>query len=1024
PVLRRLGGAYARGVRGVGAGSVRHAETRDAAGDPMPNSALVSSEDPAGSSATNAFGGSTGDAEDTEKPDGGSLGATGEGTGKEWTRRSHEVEAATTLVGRHRELEWLLALTTGRGLRDRIGWVSGEEGIGKSAVLAALIREWNERSAPRVAFYWSFAKDGSADHCMRAMAAFCSRGRDYTEADVSEMRVELMGALVNTQPNLLVLDGVERIDHGGRDMLLDTISLVTGSASVATSVVLGSREGPAPILSVSELHLEPLGPDAIHALIDVSVSGDSFARAPSGGFPASARDRTLASGDLLAALSGGNPEVLLSLLGHLAMGITPEEIREQFADKDGKVSTWSVARYRLSNPPFYDVREVRGLLESAESSTASGRLSEAMADASRASEIAQQIGAERRMGGELMARALQLTGMINRQMGNREEGTAQLRQALRRASESGAAALVTSIRELLHDRSQSFDDPVVEAVFHVYGRVSGVGFREWVQRQEAELQVEGTVENLRDGRIRVRCSGAQSRVEQLEQRLRVGPRMARVMRVTRDGANVASAGADVFLSYASVDREVAVRLGELLEGEGLSVFVDQASLQRGEAWREALDAALDRARCVVMLLSRASVASDWVLRESRRALKRQVLVPVMLERGVPLPVEVKELHVGDLRGWDRSDGAQQFQELLSVIVRVVGRESEREEGAAIEGEVAQGFPTADTEVGRAGTGARAEGTAGSTAEDAEFAQVGQSDGEVDEEIRQARAEGAGGSAPDGGAEEPVQSQGAESASAATTAIDLATLDLGDVEGEGWIRLEAGSFRMGDKDPALRAQPEHVVSLSAFRISRFPVTNWQYHLFVRATAGTAPRHWSDGRIPDGIADHPVTQVRWHDAARYCEWLTRVIASRGGGVVQLPTEAQWEYSARGSDGRSFPWGSDHPSAERAIFGKRDGETTPVDAHPAGATPTGIHDLAGNVWEWCRDWSGAYPSESVTEPTGAAEAEEKTRVTRGGSFRSEPVKLRAAYRANREPDQASARCGFRVVWGATGSGKPTSS
>ncbi len=263
---------------------------------------------------------------------------------------------------------------------------------------------------------------------------------------------------------------------------------------------------------------------------------------------------------------------------------------------------------------------------------------------------------------------------------------------------------------------------------------------------------------------------------------------------------------------------------------------------------------------------------------------------------------------------------------------------------------------------------------------------------------------------------------ADETSGATPPFDLDTLDLTDVDGPAWVQLAAATFTMGSSDGEERERPEHVVGCSAFRMSRFPVTNRQYEVFLKHTGLTAPEHWRGGRLPPGTRDHPVTNVTWDDAAAFCSWLTSQIVSRTGGTVLLPTEAQWEFAARGTEGRRYPWGDEPPSRERANFGRQTSEHGPVNAHPAGATPTGIWDMAGNAWEWCRDWYGAYPSETVEDPIGAARG--IVRVIRGGSHQSEPAKLRAAYRANRPPKDVFDRGGFRVVWSPLpGDGAPAS-
>jgi formylglycine-generating enzyme required for sulfatase activity len=201
-----------------------------------------------------------------------------------------------------------------------------------------------------------------------------------------------------------------------------------------------------------------------------------------------------------------------------------------------------------------------------------------------------------------------------------------------------------------------------------------------------------------------------------------------------------------------------------------------------------------------------------------------------------------------------------------------------------------------------------------------------------------------------------------------------------------------------------------VTLSPFRTSRFPVTNLQYQRFAEESGKAAPRHWVEGRIPEGKEHHPVVYVSWKDAEAYCSWLSRRIQATSGGVVQLPTEAQWEFAARGEEGRRYPWGGDEPTPEHANFGRNVGDTTPVGSYPRGATPAGIHDLAGNVWEWCRDWYGPYVESSAKDPTGPAKG--LKRVLRGGSFIIDPLILRGASRNDALPEFDFDHVGFRVV------------
>ena len=229
-------------------------------------------------------------------------------------------------------------------------------------------------------------------------------------------------------------------------------------------------------------------------------------------------------------------------------------------------------------------------------------------------------------------------------------------------------------------------------------------------------------------------------------------------------------------------------------------------------------------------------------------------------------------------------------------------------------------------------------------------------------------------------------------------------ELADLGGEGWVALDGGTFTMGSDDGEDRERPPHQVTLSPYRISRYPVTNRQYRQFVMETGKAAPSHWTEGQVPEGQEGHPVVYVSWSDAEAYCTWLTKKV---GEGVVSLPTEAQWEFASRGAEGRTYPWGWEEPDEERANFGDPDGETTLVNAYPGGATPTGIYDLAGNTWEWCRDSYGPYSGDPITDPTGPNES--GPCVLRGGSFGYTRRLLRAAYRRGVHPDVGYPNSGF---------------
>lgn len=233
--------------------------------------------------------------------------------------------------------------------------------------------------------------------------------------------------------------------------------------------------------------------------------------------------------------------------------------------------------------------------------------------------------------------------------------------------------------------------------------------------------------------------------------------------------------------------------------------------------------------------------------------------------------------------------------------------------------------------------------------------------------------------------------------------------------KNWVRIDGGTFWMGaqskkpkgrnyDPEAEDRESPVHRVTLSPFEIGRFPVTVAEYAEFVEEAGYEAPRGW-DAQIEH--RSRPVVDVRWHDAAAYCQWLSGEM----GRIVRLPSEAEWEFAARGVDGRRFPWGREEPDERRANFGNQMRHASPVGLYPAGTTPhSGLVDMAGNVVEWTGDWFGEYRRDPVTDPRGPVEGNE--RVLRGGSWNFYPRSLRVSFRVRFPPDVRYSYIGFRCV------------
>jgi serine/threonine-protein kinase len=237
-----------------------------------------------------------------------------------------------------------------------------------------------------------------------------------------------------------------------------------------------------------------------------------------------------------------------------------------------------------------------------------------------------------------------------------------------------------------------------------------------------------------------------------------------------------------------------------------------------------------------------------------------------------------------------------------------------------------------------------------------------------------------------------------------------------------VYVPAGEFEMGGEGDASREQPVHTVALDAFWIDRTEVTNAQYRLCVEAGVCQAPPTCYPAELSPyadtSKSEHPVVCVNWHSARAYCEW----------AAVRLPTEAEWEYAARGPKWNVFPWGDEFDGTQVNYCDTSCGfawadetfedgyeDTAPVGSYPSGASWCGALDMAGNVSEWVADWYGSYyyersPSENPTGPPSGSR-----RVERGGSWLDYSHSTRSAQRAWGVPSVEDEDLGFRCARGS---------
>lgn len=239
-------------------------------------------------------------------------------------------------------------------------------------------------------------------------------------------------------------------------------------------------------------------------------------------------------------------------------------------------------------------------------------------------------------------------------------------------------------------------------------------------------------------------------------------------------------------------------------------------------------------------------------------------------------------------------------------------------------------------------------------------------------------------------------------------------DFENTLGTKMLFLPSATFTMGSDAPTApgNEQPPMRVTLGRFYLARFPVTNEEYEKFDAAHRSRRGA-WADDR-------HPVIYVSHQDATRFCQWLS----GRERRRYRLPTEAEWEYAAKGVADHLYPWGTTTGLGTLANFADanttfpwRDGnindgyaETAPVGSYPDGVSFCGVEDLAGNVWEWCQDYYDAYKGGERTNPRGPANGSQ--RVYRGGSWKSRFSSLKTTTRGFNQPGYASNDVGFRIV------------
>lgn len=468
----------------------------------------------------------------------------------------------------------------------------------------------------------------------------------------------------------------------------------------------------------------------------------------------------------------------------------------------------------------------------------------------------------------------------------------------------------------------------------------------------------------------------------------------------------------VFISYATLDEEFARKLAADLRVWDVPVWAAFDCIQRGELWADAIDHALQASGICVVVLTPHSAASRWVKKELRVAERfehagQMKIIPLDLQAcnwnllssflADFQAISFRKNYETGLRDLRAALGAQpplierlktelstakQHIDQLQAELQSARQHSSRADLATAE------IANLKAKIAALTSEVQAKDTALQTAQ-TELRKAQAQIAQLQTELNTAKAVK---KAPTGPSLSPNPDR---IVLEAPIRVEL-------------VRVPAGEFLMGsdpDKDPNARdnEKPQHRVYLSDYYIGKTPVTNAQYAVFAKATNLTF-------NFSKGKEQHPVVEVSWRDAVTFCEWLT----AQTKQVFRLPTEAEWEKAARGTDGRVYPWVGGFDIKKCNTDESKIGDTTPVGKYsPAGDSPYGCVDMAGNAWEWCvDDWdSAAYAkrvNQAVIDPKIISDSTYK--VVRGGSWAYDGSSARAAVRLSNH--LGFGNNGFRLV------------
>lgn len=468
---------------------------------------------------------------------------------------------------------------------------------------------------------------------------------------------------------------------------------------------------------------------------------------------------------------------------------------------------------------------------------------------------------------------------------------------------------------------------------------------------------------------------------------------------------------NIFISYAREDRASAQKLATALAAQAWNVFWDP-KIPVGKTWRQVIGSKLETAQCLVVLWSSTSIVSDWVLDEAETGRQRGILIPIVIEEGIEPPLGFRSLQAADLSKWDGSETDEVFRSLISDITEILGpaaaeeaarlqqRQDEEEQkqrdlaSAALEAaekekarklvaqEEAERLlsdkrqPPPDEDLAR-GLSSHPR-SPGSKARRIRAIIVTVSLGAIvvvllaGQSVRKSFLIST--------SENPSQ-ENRNTENRNTERRHSVAVDSNITAPAGMAYVPGGAFIMG-RDQADGGDdyeaPAHKVVMKPFFIDLYEVTSEDYKKCVDDGKCQYPQGWVNGNYASGTSRHPVTGVTWDQANAYARWAGK----------RLPTEEEWEFAARGGDGRRYPWGNDWKPGLANADGASSGV---VDVgFYKGASPFGAFDMVGNAWEWTASDLKAYPGGDFP-----GEAARPLTVIRGGTYLSNKEQATTSFR-----------------------------